>query len=83
MSDTQDAASTARQPWRWMLIGGAVAVLAGAFAYVGGWLTPQRLTPARMVDALQANGGMYPGYRRNHAKGVCVSGYFESNGAVK
>jgi catalase len=24
--------------------------------------------------------GPHPGFRRNHAKGVCVSGYFESNG---
>ncbi|HUB68208.1 MAG TPA: catalase family peroxidase, partial [Candidatus Methylacidiphilales bacterium] len=24
--------------------------------------------------------GKHPGFRRNHAKGVCVSGYFESNG---
>ena len=22
----------------------------------------------------------YPGFRRNHAKGVCIAGYFESNG---
>ncbi len=82
MSDTQDAVSSARQPWRWALIGAAVAVLAGAFAYVGGWLTPQRLTPARMIDAMQANSGLHPGYRRNHAKGVCVNGYFESSGAA-
>ncbi|CAN0617390.1 Catalase-related peroxidase [Burkholderia multivorans] len=66
--------------WRWAVIGGAVASVAAAFGYVGGWLAPQRLTAQRIVDALQRNGGVYPGYRRNHAKGVCVSGYFEGNG---
>ncbi|MCM2979252.1 catalase, partial [Priestia aryabhattai] len=32
--------------------------------------------------ALQTNSGIHPGYRRNHAKGVCVTGYFEGNGAA-
>ena len=67
--------------WRWSAIGAAVALLAVAFAYVGGWLTPHRLTPQRIVDALQS-GGVHPGFRRNHAKGVCVAGYFEGNGAA-
>ncbi|MBN3789879.1 catalase family peroxidase [Burkholderia sp. Ac-20353] len=68
--------------WRWAAIGGAVVGVAAAFGYVGGWLAPGRLTPDRLVDALQANGGMHAGYRRNHAKGVCVSGYFEGNGTA-
>ena len=65
---------------RLALLGGIVASVAGAFAYVGGWLTPQRLTPKRLIDQFQANAGVYPGYRRNHAKGVCVAGYFQSSG---
>lgn len=68
--------------WRWCAIVAAVALLALAFGAVGGWLTPHRLTPQRIVDALQANGGVHPGFRRNHAKGVCVAGYFEGNGAA-
>jgi catalase len=60
---------------------GAVVLAAGiSFAYVGGYLDPQRLTPARLVDGLELNNGMHPGFRRNHPKGVCVAGYFESNG---
>ncbi|MBB6183229.1 catalase family peroxidase [Oleiagrimonas soli] len=51
------------------------------FAYVAGWMTPDRLTPARFVDQFQ-HGGVHPGFRRNHAKGMCVSGYFQSNGAA-
>lgn len=53
-----------------------------SFGYVGGWLAPHRLTPHRLVDALQRNGGLYPVCRRNHAKGVCVTGYFEGSGAT-
>lgn len=67
---------------RWALVVLPVAALAAAFAYVAGPLDPQRLTPARIVDQLQANAGDHPGYRRNHAKGVCVTGYFDSNGAA-
>jgi catalase len=54
--------------------------VAVAFGYTGGWLTPHRLTPTRLIDQLQSNDGVFAGYRRNHAKGVCFSGYFQSNG---
>ena len=33
-----------------------------------------------MIDTFEKVNGMHPGFRRNHAKGVCVSGYFDSNG---
>jgi catalase len=65
---------------RFALIGFALAGVAGTFAYVGGWLTPKRLTPARFVDTFEQLDGVHPGFRRNHAKGLGVSGYFESNG---
>lgn len=82
MSESFQVPHRTRQPWRWVAIAAAVLFLTAAFGYVGGWLAPQRLTPQRIVDGLQANGGLHPGYRRNHAKGVCVGGYFESNGAA-
>ena len=56
-------------------------MVAIAFAYTAGWLSPQRLTPARMVDALSRRGGDPRGHRRNHAKGICFTGEFEANGA--
>ncbi len=65
---------------RFLLIGAILLAIAAAFAYVGGWLAPHRLTPKRLIDQFQANAGVYPGYRRNHAKGVCVAGYFQSSG---
>jgi len=56
-----------------------VAALAGAFAFVNGSLDPQRLTPKALVNVLEKNNGVHPGFRRNHSKGVCVAGYFESS----
>ena len=67
---------------RWALIGGLACVTVAAFGYVGGWLAPHRLTPQRLVDTFEDNAGLHPGYRRNHAKGVCVAGWFEGNGAA-
>jgi catalase len=61
-------------------IGVVLAGIVGLFAYAGGWLSPRLLSPASMIDTFQKVNGLYPGFRRNHAKGVCVTGYFESNG---
>ena len=61
-------------------IAAVLAAITGGFAYLGGWLTPRDLTPARFTDAFQQVFGVHPGFRRNHAKGVGVSGFFESNG---
>ena len=65
---------------RLALIGIILAVAAGGFAYLGGWLTPRALTPARFTDTFQQVNGVHPGFRRNHAKGIGVSGFFQSNG---
>lgn len=60
---------------------GAVVLAAGAsFAYAAGWLGEPRLTPQRIIDTFEAQAGHYPGYRKNHAKGLCVSGYFQASG---
>jgi len=61
-------------------IGAVMLSVAGAFAYVGGWLSPKRLTQVRMMAAFQDANGIHAGFRRNHAKGVCVTGWFESSG---
>ena len=61
-------------------IGALLVVIVGLFAYAGGWLTPNALTPAALVNTFEQVNGSHPGFRRNHAKGVCVTGYFESNG---
>jgi catalase len=64
------------------LIALVIAGCAAAFAYTAGWLSPQRLTPNKLVDAFTPPGAAQPlGHRRNHAKGICFTGIFESNGA--
>jgi catalase len=65
---------------RFALIGVVLAAVVGTFAYLGGWLTPNELTPARFTDGFEEVNGIHPGFRRNHAKGAGVSGFFESNG---
>lgn len=69
-------------PCRLGAIGAVVLVLAGGFAYTGGWIAPHRLSTPTVIDQFQRNDGLHEGYRRNHAKGVCVEGYFEGNGAA-
>ena len=64
-------------------LGAIVAVMlsvSGAFAYTGGWLSSLRLTQDRMMAAFEDANGTHAGFRRNHAKGVCVTGWFESSG---
>ncbi|MGW4098568.1 catalase family peroxidase [Mycobacterium sp. NPDC004974] len=63
-------------------VGGFLAADLGAVLYARGPLGSQRrLTPQAFVDAFHRVAGIHPGYRLNHAKGVAVSGYFDSNGA--
>jgi catalase len=67
-------------PVRLGAIGAVMLSVAGAFGYTGGWLSPVRLTQDRMMAAFQDANGTHIGFRRNHAKGVCVTGVFESSG---
>lgn len=64
-----------------IVIGAILLGTVGAFAYVGGVFSPDRLTQARVVDQFQKTNGIFPGFRRNHSKGVCLTGWFDSNGA--
>jgi catalase len=67
---------------RFALIAAILAIVVALFAWVGGFLTPGRISGGAVADSLQAaNGKVYPGFRRAHAKGLCVSGHFEANGA--
>src|SRR6266404_6058163 len=62
------------------LIAIVIGAGAAAFAYTAGWFSPERLTPTRLVDAFAPPTGPALGHRRNHAKGICFTGVFESNG---
>ena len=69
-----------RRTGAYVAIAAIVASVGGAFAWTAGWLSPDRLTPARMTDAIEATSTTpYPGFRRAHAKGLCVSGHFEGH----
>ncbi|WDY55942.1 catalase family peroxidase [Pseudomonas sp. PSKL.D1] len=61
-------------------IGAVMLGLGAGFAYAAGWLGGPQLTPQRIIDTFEAQAGHYPGYRKNHAKGLCVSGYFQPSG---
>jgi catalase len=63
-----------------VLIAAVVAAGAAAFAYTAGWFSPDRLTPAKLIQALAPANGPALGHRRNHAKGICFTGTFEANG---
>ena len=65
---------------RLVAIAVVLAATSALFMYAGGWLTPRTLSPASMINTFERVNGSHPGFRRNHAKGVCVTGYFESNG---
>ncbi|MGA8332276.1 MAG: catalase family peroxidase [Mycobacterium sp.] len=76
----------AELPARRDLLRGAVA--AGAFLAADAaalltainWIGPSRLTPQAFLDVFNRAFGRHPGYRTNHAKGVSVAGWFDSNG---
>src|SRR5580704_12394890 len=65
---------------RLAIIAAVAGVAAIGFAYTAGWLSPERLTPTKLVAALAPPGGPALGYRRNHAKGICFTGTFAANG---
>jgi catalase len=65
---------------RLALLAGVIAGIAGLFLWATGWFSPHALSPAKIIDTFEEQNGVHPGFRRNHAKGVGASGYFESNG---
>ncbi len=70
-------------PWiSYAVIGAVLAAGTAALVYVGGGFSPDRLTQTRLLSALQVGGDPPTGFRRNHSKGLCFSGWFDSNGAA-
>lgn len=67
-------------PLRFFAIGGAVLLPLAGFAFAAGWIGPSRVSGGTVADALEYNAGRHPGYRRAHAKGMCISGHFNANG---
>jgi catalase len=62
-------------------VGAFLAIDVGAVAYANNWIGPgSALTRQTFMDGFRKVFGVHPGFRRNHAKGVVVTGYFDSNG---
>ncbi len=57
-----------------------LAVAISGVVYAGEQTAQHPPTANQIVNQFQKNEGTFRGYRRNHAKGVCVSGYFQSSG---
>lgn len=73
-----------RRPVQAVAIGLTLTAIVGAFAYVGGFLSSDRLTPEQLIGVMDAaGGGPHAGFRRAHAKGVCIAGDFVGTPAAR
>ncbi|WP_280457865.1 catalase family peroxidase [Nocardia carnea] len=63
-----------------LVVGGAGALSVGGFLFTENIIGPRRPTARAIIDRFEEINGISRGFRRNHAKGVAVHGYFESNG---
>jgi catalase len=61
-------------------VGAFLAVDLGAVAYANDWIGKTALRSRTFIEGFRTVFGSHPGFRRNHAKGVAVAGYFEGNG---
>jgi catalase len=62
-------------------VGAFLAIDLGAVAYANKWIGPQSgLNRGTFMEGFRRVYGLHPGFRRNHAKGVAVTGHFDSNG---
>src|ERR1700753_3695518 len=85
MTEPTEPSGTARPGRRDILRGAAavaafLAVDAAALLTAVNWIGPKRVTPPAFLDAFNNASGRHQGYRTNHAKGVSVAGWFDSNG---
>jgi catalase len=62
------------------VVGAFLAADLGALLYANKWIGPAGLTPRVFLDGFAKVFGRQPWFRKNHAKGVAVTGYFDSNG---
>ena len=67
VNDESESGSADERPLRGIalltrlsIIGIILFVVAGFFAYAGGWLTPGRLTPAKLMTAFREVNGAHP-----------------------
>src|SRR5581483_2760663 len=86
MSEHPAVGSDRSRPGRRDVLRGAAVVAAflaadlGGLLYASNWIGRARLTPGVFLDGFAKVFGRQPGFRKNHAKGIAVGGYFDSNG---
>src|ERR1700733_15099140 len=61
-------------------VGAFLAADLAALLTANTWIGPARLTQQVFLDGFGRVFGRHPGFRKNHAKGVAVAGWFDSNG---
>lgn len=64
----------------WLMMGAITGSLIAGFAWAAGTFK-KRLSPTDIVD-LQEGDRPFAGFRRAHAKGICILGHFRSNGRL-
>ena len=62
------------------VVGAFLVVDAAALLTANNWIGPKRLSPQVFLDGFATVFGRQPGFRKNHAKGVTVTGFFDSTG---
>jgi catalase len=61
-------------------VGAFLVVDLGAVAYANNWIGGTGLSRKTFIDGFRSVFGVQQGFRKNHAKGVAVTGHFDSNG---
>lgn len=61
---------------RYLLVSSVCLILSSAFAVEVKPLSDSKVSPVDIVNQMEANGS-HTGFRRNHAKGLCVEGSFK------
>ena len=73
--------SVAAEVKGYLIIGVTAAALVAGFLYTAGFFGSKGVTAQKFVD-LQQGGKSHYGFRRAHAKGVCLQGEFVANGSL-
>ncbi len=78
-SSQDSAMNNTSQLARMLLLVAIMAVLTLTVLFFAGKLPHQKLTAQEFIN-LQEGDNPHAGFRRAHAKGICIFGNFESNG---
>ena len=67
-------------PLQWAMVLAPAAAFGTAFLWTATAASHNPVAPSAYIEQLETNIGHHEGFRRNHAKGISVSGYFEGAG---